>query len=110
MRVRPSGFVDVYTGALEMGQGIRTSLAQICADELGVAQARVRVVTGDTGHIAYGLGGFASRQAITAGGPNPVPPHQILAVMAVIDAGRLSAQTGRRTELALSPEERKHWA
>jgi len=49
------------------------------------------------------------RQAITAGGPNPVPPHQILAVMAVIDAGRLSAQTGRRTELALSPEERKHW-
>lgn len=67
VRVRPSGFVDVYTGALEMGQGIRTSLAQICADELGVTQANVRVVAGDTGHIAYGLGGFASRQAITAG-------------------------------------------
>ena len=48
-------------------------------------------------------------QAITADGPNPVPPQQILAVMAVIDAARLSAQTGRRTELALSPEERKHW-
>jgi predicted dehydrogenase len=47
-------------------------------------------------------------RAITAEGPNPVPPHQILAVMAVIDAARLSAQTGRRTELALSPEERKH--
>ena len=47
-------------------------------------------------------------QAITADGPNPVPPQQILAVMAVIDAARLSAQTGRRTELALSPKERRH--
>jgi predicted dehydrogenase len=50
------------------------------------------------------------QHAITAAGPNPVPPHQILAVMAVIDAGRRSAQTGRRTELALSLEERKHWS
>ena len=48
-------------------------------------------------------------QAITTQGPNPTPPQQILAVMAVIDAGRRSAQTGHRTELALSPEERQHW-
>lgn len=48
-------------------------------------------------------------QAVTAKGPNPVPPHQILAVMAVIDAGRRSAKTGRRTEPALSQKERKHW-
>jgi len=48
-------------------------------------------------------------EAIAAAGPNPVPRHQILAVMAVIDAGRRSARTGRRTELALSPEERRHW-
>lgn len=45
--------------------------------------------------------------AITAKGPNPVPRQQILAVMAVLDAGRRSARTGRRTELALSPEERR---
>ncbi len=45
-------------------------------------------------------------RAITADGPNPVPPHQILAVMAVIEAAQRSAQTGRRTELALSPDER----
>lgn len=47
-------------------------------------------------------------QAITADGPNPVPPHQILAVMAVIEAGQQSAQTGCRTEPALSLEERAH--
>ncbi len=67
VRVQASGRVDVFTGALEMGQGIRTSLAQICADELGVAQDMVHVVTGDTSFIHYGMGGFASRQAITAG-------------------------------------------
>lgn len=49
------------------------------------------------------------QQAIAAKGPNPTPPHQILGVMAVIDAGRRSAQTGCRTELALSPDERKDW-
>ncbi|MCB0933465.1 MAG: oxidoreductase [Mycobacterium sp.] len=48
-------------------------------------------------------------QAITADGPNPVPPHQILAVMAVIEAAQRSAQTGRRTELALSSDERAQW-
>lgn len=45
-------------------------------------------------------------RAITAGGPNPVPPHQILGVMAVLDAARISAGTGRRTELALTADER----
>jgi carbon-monoxide dehydrogenase large subunit len=67
VKVATTGRVTVYTGALEMGQGIKTSLAQICADELGVAMDMVDVIAGDTSHIAYGLGGFASRQAITAG-------------------------------------------
>ena len=48
-------------------------------------------------------------QAITGQGPNPVLPRQILSVMAVIDAGRRAAQTGCRTELALSPQERQNW-
>lgn len=48
-------------------------------------------------------------QAITTGGPNPVPPQQILAVMAVVEAAALSAQTGRRAELALLPDELTQW-
>jgi carbon-monoxide dehydrogenase large subunit len=67
VRVATNGRVEVFTGALEMGQGIKTSLAQICADELGVSMDVVDVIAGDTSHIPYGLGGFASRQAITAG-------------------------------------------
>lgn len=48
-------------------------------------------------------------QAIARGGPNPVPPHQALAVMAVLDAAVESARTGRRTPLALAADERALW-
>jgi len=67
VRVAPSGRVTVATGAAAMGQGLKTALAQICAHELGVRAEDVRVVSGDTGAIALGLGGFASRQTVTAG-------------------------------------------
>ncbi len=50
-----------------MGQGIKTALAQICAEQLGVAPDAVSVAAGDTAIIPYGQGGFASRQTVTAG-------------------------------------------
>src|SRR5262249_32164188 len=50
-----------------MGQGIKTALAQICAEQFGVAPDSVSVVAGDTAVIPYGQGGFASRQTVTAG-------------------------------------------
>jgi aerobic carbon-monoxide dehydrogenase large subunit len=67
VRVGRSGRISVYTGAMPMGQGIRTALAQICAEQFGVAPERVAVIAGDTAVIPYGQGGFASRQTITAG-------------------------------------------
>ncbi|CRD68478.1 dehydrogenase/oxidase [Bordetella pertussis] len=67
VRVQPSGQVSIYPGALAMGQGIKTTLAQICAGHLGVPVAAVEVQAGDTAYVGYGMGGFASRQAIMAG-------------------------------------------
>ena len=67
VKIHPSGRISVYTGALAMGQGIKTSLAQLCAAQFGISPEGVDVHTGDTRLIAYGLGGFASRQAIMAG-------------------------------------------
>ncbi len=51
----------------------------------------------------------AIHTALRDGGPNPVPPHQALAVMAVIDAARRSARNGRRTGLQLTAGERAAW-
>ncbi len=67
VRIGRSGRISVYTGAMPMGQGIKTALAQICAQQFSVAPADVTVVAGDTAVIPYGQGGFASRQTITAG-------------------------------------------
>jgi carbon-monoxide dehydrogenase large subunit len=67
VRVGRSGRVSVYTGAMAMGQGLKTILAQITADQLGVKPEDVTVICGDTSTIPLGLGGFASRQTVTAG-------------------------------------------
>jgi aerobic carbon-monoxide dehydrogenase large subunit len=67
VRVSPSGRISVYTGAAAMGQGLKTALAQICASELGVTPDAVQVISGDTATVPVGLGGFASRQTVTAG-------------------------------------------
>jgi aerobic carbon-monoxide dehydrogenase large subunit len=67
VRISPAGRISVYTGAAAMGQGLKTALAQICAGELGVAPDAVQVISGDTAMVPVGLGGFASRQTVTAG-------------------------------------------
>lgn len=64
VRVSASGRINVYAAAMEMGQGIRTSLAQVCAEQLSVPLEAVEVTAGDSAHIPAGFGGFGSRQAI----------------------------------------------
>ena len=65
--IDPSGAVSVASGAAAMGQGIETMLADIVAEALGCDRDTVSVTTGDTAAIALGIGGFNSRQAVTAG-------------------------------------------
>src|SRR5205814_1927046 len=61
VRLEPSGAVTVLTGLTDQGQGTRTALAQIVADELGVPVESVAVVSGDTAVVPYGGGTWASR-------------------------------------------------
>jgi carbon-monoxide dehydrogenase large subunit len=68
VRVDPSGAVTVLAGVTSQGQGIETTVAQIVASELGVPFAAVSVVLGDTDATPFGLGAFASRQAVIGGG------------------------------------------
>ncbi len=67
VRVGQSGKIVIQTGASGQGQGIETSLAQICAGALGVDIADITVSAGDTAAAPLGLGAFASRQAVNAG-------------------------------------------
>jgi aerobic carbon-monoxide dehydrogenase large subunit len=68
MSMDPSGSIEARIGASPHGQGLRTTLAQIIADELGTSPDRVNVVHGDTDRTPYGWGTFASRSLVIAGG------------------------------------------
>jgi aerobic carbon-monoxide dehydrogenase large subunit len=67
VRVGRSGTVSVYTGAAAMGQSTKTMLAQIAAEQFGVAPENIQVIAGDTAYVPMGHGGFASRQTVNAG-------------------------------------------
>ena len=67
VRVGSDGRISVSTGAVEIGQGLTTALAQIVADELEVSVDCVTVSCGDTARIPHGVGTYASRAAVMAG-------------------------------------------
>jgi carbon-monoxide dehydrogenase large subunit len=64
----PSGFLEARIGSSPHGQGLKTTLAQLIADETGIAPKEIRVVAGDTDRTPYGWGTFASRSLVIAGG------------------------------------------
>ena len=66
--VDTTGAVELVTGGSSVGQGFATAMAQICADTLGVDYRRVRVVSGQTDRIQYGIGAHASRASVMTGG------------------------------------------
>ena len=67
VRVSSDGRVTLVTGAVDIGQGLATALAQIVGDELGVPMQDVIVSCGDTARIPHGVGTYASRAAVMAG-------------------------------------------
>jgi aerobic carbon-monoxide dehydrogenase large subunit len=84
----PSGFVEARIGASPHGQGLRTTLAQIIADEIGVEPRMIRVVHGDTDRTPYGFGTFASRSLVIAGGASLLAARKVQRKLAKI-AGHL---------------------
>ena len=61
LHIAEDGKVTVYTGKVEVGQNIRTSLAQVVAEELHTPLASVHLVMSDTKLVPYDAGTFGSR-------------------------------------------------
>jgi carbon-monoxide dehydrogenase large subunit len=97
VRVGRSGRISLYTGAMPMGQGIKTALAQICADQFGVPPDTVSVTAGDTAVIPYGQGGFASRQTVTAGSSVHLAAAAVRAKAMEVAAHLLEVRSPRRS-------------
>jgi carbon-monoxide dehydrogenase large subunit len=65
--VRADGMVEAVAGTQSTGQGHETTFAQVLADQLGVAPAQVRLVTGDTAVVPKGGGTHSDRSMRLAG-------------------------------------------
>jgi isoquinoline 1-oxidoreductase len=61
LKIGEDGTTTVYTGKVEFGQDIRTSLTQVVAEELRVPMASIRLVMGDTDLTPFDMGTFGSR-------------------------------------------------
>ena len=57
--------MTVYTGKVEMGQNIRTSLSQAVSEELCVPIDKIEMVMGDTQLTPFDMGTFGSRTTPT---------------------------------------------
>jgi carbon-monoxide dehydrogenase large subunit len=91
LAVDPSGDVEARIGASPHGQGLRTTLAQLIADELGLAPDRIKVVHGDTDRTPYGWGTFASRSLVIAGGASVLAARKVRAKLVKIASRLLEA-------------------
>jgi len=69
LRIGANGRVTCFTGKVELGQGIVTSLAQMLADELEVPLDAVDMVMGDTDLCPWDMGTFGSMSTRFFGPP-----------------------------------------
>ncbi|HET8796245.1 MAG TPA: molybdopterin cofactor-binding domain-containing protein [Thermoanaerobaculia bacterium] len=60
LRIGENGRVTLYSGKVEMGQGINTSLSQMAAEELGVGLDAIDIVMGDTDLVPFDMGTWGS--------------------------------------------------
>jgi isoquinoline 1-oxidoreductase len=65
LHIGENGKVTVYTGKVEVGQNIRTSLTQAVAEELKVPMEKIELVMGDTQLVPFDMGTFGSRTTPT---------------------------------------------
>lgn len=89
--------ITVYTGKVEIGQNIRTSLSQVVAEELHVPVKAVKVVMADTAAVPSDPGTFGSRTT-----PTMVPQLRTAAAAAREALLDLAAEQGKVERASLT--------
>jgi nicotinate dehydrogenase subunit B len=106
------GRVTVYSGKIEMGQGVMTSLAQMAAEELAVDVGVVDMVLGDTDRCPTDMGTFGSLTTRMFGPALRAAAADARSVLVTLAAARLGVPKERliasRGVITVSGEERRH--
>ncbi|HXY96785.1 MAG TPA: molybdopterin cofactor-binding domain-containing protein [Steroidobacteraceae bacterium] len=91
------GRVTVFSGKIEMGQGVMTSLAQMAAEELGVELEAIDMVLGDTGRCPWDMGTFGSMTTRMFGPALRAAAAEARVVLTGLAAARLGVPADRLT-------------
>ncbi len=97
LKIGEDGRITVYTGKIEMGQGVITSLAQMAADELGVAVESIDMVMGDTDLCPWDMGTFGSMSTRFFGPALRAAAAEAKAVLLDLASRRLNAPVANLT-------------
>ncbi len=97
LRVGEDGRVTCFTGKIEMGQGVVTSLAQMLADELEVSLDSVDMVMGDTDLCPWDMGTFGSMSTRFFGPPLRAAAAEAREVLLELAAKNLDVSVSQLT-------------
>ena len=95
LRIGEDGRVTGFTGKVELGQGVITSLAQMLADELDVSLDSVGMVMGDTDLCPWDRGTFGSMTTRFFGPPFRAAAAEAKAVLVELAAEKLGVAKDR---------------
>ncbi|WP_262027879.1 xanthine dehydrogenase family protein molybdopterin-binding subunit [Microvirga sp. Mcv34] len=102
IRIDAGGEISVFTGKAELGQGVKTALIQIAAEELEVDPASIRLITADTDRTpdeGYTAGSQSIQNSGTAIRHAAAQVREILLAQAAarwqVPADQLRAENGR---------------
>jgi nicotinate dehydrogenase subunit B len=102
IRIDANGEITVFTGKAELGQGVKTAILQIAAEELEVDPGAIRLITADTGQTpdeGYTAGSQSMQYSGTAVRHAAAQVRDILIGQAAarwqIPADQLRAENGR---------------
>ena len=97
LRIGANGRVSCFTGKIEMGQGIVTSLAQMLADELDVSVKQIDMVMGDTDQCPWDMGTWGSLSTRVFGPPLRQAGAEARSVLLALASAHLKVPVDRLT-------------
>jgi isoquinoline 1-oxidoreductase len=111
LRIGEDGRVSVFSGKIEMGQGVTTSLAQMAAEELGVGLDSIDMVMGDTDRCVWDAGTYGSLTTRMFGPALRAAAAEARAILMQLAAERLGVPKARLVasngEIAVADQKRR---
>ena len=97
IRIDADGVATIFTGKVELGQGILTALAQIAAEELDLPLSRINMISGDTARTPNEGMTAGSQSVENSGTALRMAGAEVRALLVELAAKRLGTPAERLT-------------